>query len=70
MNVILFSTGCPKCNILMKKLDMAGMDYIINDDMQEIIDKGFDSVPVVKIEDIYMDFKEANDWINDILTSN
>ena len=61
---ILYSTGCPKCKILIKKLDMAHIDYIIIDDKQTMIDKDFTTVPMLEVDKTIMDFKTAVDWIN------
>ena len=27
---ILYSTGCPKCNVLTRKLDAKGIEYTVN----------------------------------------
>ena len=35
MNVILYSTGCPKCNILKKKLADAQIDYKVIEDVED-----------------------------------
>lgn len=63
--IILFSTGCPKCNVLIQKLDAAGIDYKIETDMSALIDLGIDTVPVLKVGNDYKSFKVANDWINE-----
>ncbi len=63
--IILFSTGCPKCNVLITKLNNANIEYDIeSENMSEILDLGFTEVPVLKVDDEYMTFKEANNWIN------
>ena len=68
----LFSTNCPKCRVLEQKLNQKNINFDINNDMQEIIDKGFMSAPVLKIDDEYLDFTSAVKWINeqDIVDSN
>ena len=35
----LYSTGCPRCKILAKRLDAAGIEYDVIDDMDEIMKK-------------------------------
>ena len=30
----LYSTGCPKCQVLKKKLDTAGINYTIESDIE------------------------------------
>lgn len=62
--ITLFSTGCPKCRVLEQKLNAKNIDFIKSSDIQEVIDQGFMSVPVLKINDKYYDFKQGVDWIN------
>jgi glutaredoxin len=61
----LFSTGCPKCRVLEQKLNKQNIAFEICDDMQEVIDKGFMSAPVLKLGDDYMDFVTAVTWLNE-----
>jgi glutaredoxin len=63
--IILYSTGCPKCNVLIQKLNTASIDFETSQDMDIIIEKGFTSVPVLQIDDEFLDFKAANEWINE-----
>ena len=64
MQIILFSTHCPRCIVLEKKLKQKGIDYDEVNDMSIMEKKGFLSVPVLEVDGKTMDFKEANDWIN------
>ena len=61
--ITLFSTDCPKCRVLEQKLIAADINFQKSSDIQEVIDQGFMSAPVLKIEDKYLDFKTAVDWI-------
>ena len=63
--ITLYSTNCPKCNVLEKKLKDKSMDFeLVTDfDTKELIRKGFLSAPVLKVDDKYMDFVEANKWL-------
>lgn len=63
--IILFSTGCPKCNVLKQKLDASGLDYEVETDVSTLIDLGIMEVPILKVGDDYKSFKVANDWINE-----
>ena len=38
MKVILYSTGCPKCRVLKTKLDKKNINYIENNDVEEMIE--------------------------------
>lgn len=60
----LFKTEmCPKCKILQTKLDDKGLEYEKSDNMQELIDLGFKTVPVLEVDGEYMDFGKAMKWI-------
>ena len=64
MKVILYSTGCPKCRVLKTNLDKRNINYIENNDVEEMLELGFDLLPVLKVDNDIMNFTEANDWIN------
>ena len=63
MGIVVYGNGCPKCNILIKKLDEKGVGYEKSDDMQQLIDLGFKTVPVLEVDGEYMDFGKAMKWI-------
>lgn len=66
MNIIVYTTGCPRCKILEKTLVAAGIDYIAVSDVEEIVRKGFDTVPQMVVEGRdTMDFKAAMNWIKE-----
>jgi len=62
--VVLYSTNCPKCIVLEKKLSDAKIKYEIENDVKKMIEKGFMSAPVLEVNGELMDFKNAVDWIN------
>ena len=62
--IILFSTNCPKCRVLEQKLNQKNIDFIISDNIDEIIEKGFMSAPILKIDDEYLEFGNAVKWVN------
>ena len=63
--ITLFSTNCPKCKILENKLNQKNIDFVVSNDMQEIIDMGFMTAPVLKLNDLYyMNFGDAIKWVN------
>ena len=66
MNVVLYSTGCPKCQALSAKLNNAGIDYEIETDVAKMCDLGFMSVPMLSVDGQIMDYTHASDWINKI----
>ncbi|MBQ2396916.1 MAG: hypothetical protein II304_07790 [Bacteroidales bacterium] len=61
--VKLYSTGCPKCIVLTKKLDSAGITYDVFDDVDKMIEIGMTTVPMLEVDGKIMNYKEAIDWI-------
>ena len=64
MSIVLYSTHCPRCNVLEKKLQQKEVDYDEVNDTSIMEQKGYLSVPVLEADGKSMDFKEAVDWIN------
>ena len=64
MKITLFSTHCPKCNVLEKKLKTKNIKYEEVNDVEIMKEKGYLTVPVLEVDDESMDFKKASDWIN------
>lgn len=62
--IILYSNGCPRCRVLEQKLDLKNIEYSICDNVDEMIDMGLMSTPVLSVDGKMYQFKEANDWIN------
>ena len=60
---VLYSTGCPQCNVLKEKLKAANIDYIEVTDKDTIIAKGIIKVPVLEVDGIQMALSAANEWI-------
>ena len=65
MNVILYSTGCPKCNILKKKLADAKIDYKVIEDIDVMESKGLKEVPWLEVDGNLMNFVDSSKWINE-----
>lgn len=65
MQVILYTTHCPKCLVLEKKLQSKNIDYVENTDADLMISKGFETTPMLEVDGNIMDFKAANTWINE-----
>lgn len=63
--ITLYSTYCPKCKILEKKLNDAKIEYTICDDKELMIQKGFDFMPVLEVDEKIMTYGEAVKWVNE-----
>lgn len=62
--VILYSTNCPKCMVLKEKLYAKHINFKECNDIEEMQKLGMTVVPVLKVNDEYLDFKAANNYIN------
>lgn len=64
MNIILYSTGCPKCKILKQKLDSKAIPYTENNSVDEMLGFGISQVPVLSVDGELFPFVQANEWLN------
>lgn len=66
MEVILYSTHCPRCLVLEEKLEDADVEFSIVEDENAIKDKGFLSAPILEVDGECMDFSKAVKWVNSL----
>ena len=68
-NITLYSTGCPKCNVLEKKLTAAGIEYEVVTDISTIKNVcdfiKTDQVPILEVNGQYYTFAEAIKWVGE-----
>lgn len=62
----LYTTHCPQCEVLYKKLNLADIQVEIIEDISELVSKGFKSAPVLEVDGNFMNFKQAVDWIREV----
>ena len=64
--VVLYTTNCPRCIVLEKKLKQKGIEFEARTDfdVNEKKKKGFASAPLLEVDGEIMAFNEANQWIN------
>lgn len=64
----LYTTNCPKCKILEKKLDNLSLKYEKIDDIDKVVEIGTKhnilSAPILEIDDVMYDFSSANKQLN------
>lgn len=66
--IILYTTHCPKCNVLEAKLKEKNISYSVCEDVKVMRKKGFLSAPVLSIKNDhsqYLDFMGAIQWLRD-----
>ena len=63
--IILYSTGCPKCAVLKKKLEKAHIAYRESTDIAEMRSIGLLSAPALMVGDDLLLFDDAVAWVNE-----
>ena len=63
--VIFFSTHCPKCAALEMLLKRHNIEYVENNDVQEMLSLGLTSAPALKVGDQVLDFIQATKWVRE-----
>lgn len=65
MKPILYTTHCPKCSVLEKKLKQAGVNYEICEDIETMQNKNIDTAPALEINGQLLNFIEAVKWVGE-----
>lgn len=63
MGVVLYSTNCPKCNVLSMKLKDKNIDFTVNTNVDDMIAKGFHSAPILEVDGECYEFGDAVKYI-------
>lgn len=63
MKIILYSTNCPKCTILKKKLNKKQIVYTEINNIELMQELGINQVPILDVGGKLYNFKQANDWV-------
>lgn len=62
--IILYTTHCPQCEILEKKLKEKNFQYQVCDDIDTMLMKGFRAAPNLEVDGTVYNFKDAVIWVN------
>lgn len=65
MKIVLYSTGCPKCKVLEKKLNDKQIPYTLETNVDRLIELGFKMAPILEVDGLLMQFADANKYLND-----
>ena len=65
-NYVLYTTGCPKCRILEKKLNEKNVKFEICDDTEKMKEIGITSVPVLSVDGNNLVYYEAVKHLNSL----
>lgn len=64
--IILYSTGCPKCRVLEKKLNEKGISFEIENNIETLRKAGILTVPVLSIDGQMYQFADAVSLVNNL----
>lgn len=65
MKIVLYSTGCPKCKVLEKKLEQKNIPYTLETNTDKLVQLGFRMAPILEVDGLLMQFADANKYLND-----
>jgi hypothetical protein len=63
--IILYSTGCVRCNKLKEKLNAAAIQYEINTNEETMESLGFEFLPVLEVNGKFLEYGDAVKWIKE-----
>lgn len=64
--ITLYSTGCPRCKVLESALDAKNITYEKITDEEEIINKGYLTIPILDVDGKVMAFPEAYNYVKEM----
>ena len=62
--IVLYTTGCPRCVVLKKKLAEKNISYAECDSGSDMAQLGITHVPVLSVKGQLLDFTSAIKWVN------
>lgn len=62
--ITFYTTGCPMCRVLKKKMDDKGLNYRIVDSIEEMEALGLMSIPALMVDGNLLLQAEAIKWAN------
>ena len=65
IDVILYSTGCPRCLVLKRKLNEKGILYSENNSVDEMLARGISESPMRDVDGNLMNFTQAVKFVNE-----
>ena len=61
---VLYSTNCPRCAVLERKMDQLGIEFEKRTSIDEMLALGMTTAPMLKVDEELLDFNAANEWLN------
>lgn len=64
MEVVLYSNHCPRCKVLEAKLKQSNIAFVEENNLDKLVELGFQTAPALQVNGELMDFGAAVKWIN------
>lgn len=64
--ITLYTTHCPKCQVLEKKLMQAQITFDVCEDIDYMTERGWKQAPVLTVGEKIFTFAEAVKWVNEV----
>ncbi len=62
--ITLYLTGCPRCDVLKKKLYDKSVRFQEECSVEKMLELGITQVPVLRVNDQMLSFTDAVKWVN------
>ena len=65
---ILYTTHCPRCEVLKKKLEQSNISFIEETDLNKMLNLNIKAAPMLQLEETntLLDFSAAIKWLKDL----
>ena len=65
---ILYTTHCPRCEVLKKKLEQSNIAFVEETDLNKMLDLNIKAAPMLQLEGdkTLLDFSAALKWLKDL----
>ena len=63
MEVIMYSTNCPRCKTMAMQMDKKKLSYAVCTDVAEMESLGIHSVPALCVDGKVMTYEKSMQWI-------
>ena len=64
--MIIYSSDCPKCIVLKKKLEQKNITFTECNDFQKLLDANIKTLPVLEVDDKLLTFNDAINYVDNL----
>lgn len=64
--MIIYSSNCPKCIVLKKKLEQKNITFTECNDFQKLLDANIKTLPVLEVDNKLLTFNDAVNYVDNL----